>query len=268
MQKKRRSNTGLIVLILVVLCCLVMTCAVFYLWYTGNSMLQGLGLPQPSAPVAQNPAAQPQSVTNVTGAAPVLHLAGRTDITIPPLGQPSDVIVFSCRDSSVVQETFPPGYRITAGTEFTFSANGTVNYYGGEAAQGYPPDGEPNGSIAFVDSFGGISAYEGPAGALAGVFLTDAIPLEPAPEKIRFTPDGTGVDFARLEPQIGQVFFIGNGSTSTGAQQVFVAPAGATRLFVGLVDSVAFYGPPTCYADNVGSFNYQINSNAPFQAIP
>jgi len=133
--------------------------------------------------------------------------------------------------------------------------------------QGFPPDGDLN-SMAGIDSFGGISAYQGPAGALSGVFLTDSIPLDPAPEPIRFTADGIAVEFARLEPQIGQVFFIGNGMTSTGVQQVFVAPSGATRLFIGLVDGAGFTGPPTCYADNVGSFDYEINANIPFEAIP
>lgn len=268
MQKKRSSNFGLIIFILVFICFLLVICAGLYFWYTGAfspSAVQPQA-PQPTESVLIQPA--PQAVSGVTGAGPVLYLAGRTDIIIPPLGETSEISIFSCRDGSIVQETFPPGYRITPGAEFHFTASGMINYYGGELQYGYPPDGEPNGNLAFIESFGGISAYEGPAGALAGVFLTDAIPLEPAPEKIRFTPDALGVEFARLEPQVGQVFFIGDGRNGSGAQQAFIAPANATRLFVGLVDGASFYGIPTCYADNLGSYDFQVASSQPFQPLP
>jgi hypothetical protein len=269
MQRKRGSRIGIILLVLIVLCCLLTACVGLYLWYTGSELLGQYGLSLPAAPAQEQiPAAAPTSVVRATGASPVLYLAGRSDITIPPLGEPSEIPVFSCRDGGVIQETFPPGYRVSAGTEFTFKATGLINFYGGPLDQGYPPDGDPNGSMASIESFGGISGYEGPAGALAGVFLTDAVPLEPAPDLIRFTADATGIEFARLEPQIGQVFFIGDGATSTGARQNFVAPAGATRLFIGLVDGSFFFGPPTCYADNVGSFDYEINASLPFEAIP
>ncbi|MCX6066076.1 MAG: hypothetical protein NT121_10020 [Chloroflexi bacterium] len=269
MQKKQGSMTLLIVLALAVLCCLLVLCLGVVAWYTGGEWLKQFGLPQLPLPAipGQAPTQPVPSVTAATGASPVLYLAGRTDISIPPLGQPSDVSIFSCRDSSVVQEVFPPGYRITPGSEFTFQASGQINYFGGPLEQGFLPDGDPN-SNAQIDSFGGISAYQGPSGALTGVFLTDVIPLEPAPDLINFKTDGIGKDFARLDPQIGQVFLIGDGVNSAGKPQVFAAPAGATRLFIGLVDAVAFYGTPTCYADNVGSFNYTVNSNQSFSAIP
>lgn len=268
MQKKSGSKILWIILALVLTCCLLVICLGVAAWYTGGEWLKQFGLPQlplPAAPEQATPAVP--TISAATGASPVLYLAGRTDITIPLLGQPSDVSIFSCRDSSVVQEVFPPGYHITPESKFTFQASGQVNYYGGPLEQGFSPDGDLN-SNAQINSFGGISAYQGPSGALAGVFLTDAIPLEPAPELINFKADGLGKDFARLSPQIGQVFLIGDGVTSAGARQVFVAPAKATRLFIGLVDAAGFYGAPTCYADNVGSFDYTINSNQPFSAIP
>lgn len=269
MQKKQGSKWIWIVAVLIVSCCLLFLCLAAIFWLKGPDLLKQLGLP--NLPIPVQPGGAPEktvpAVKNATGASPVLYLAGRTDISIPPLGQPSDVLLFSCRDSSVVQEVFPPGYRITPGSEFTFQASGMVNYYGGPLEQGVPPDGDSN-VMAQINSFGGISGYQGPSGALSGVFLTDAIPLEPAPELINFKADGVGKDFSRLEPQIGQVFLIGDGATSAGVSQVFVAPAGATRLFIGLVDGAGFYGTPTCYADNVGSFDYQVNSNQPFNAIP
>jgi hypothetical protein len=269
MQKRRGSKIGVVLIVLIVICCLLTACAGIYLWYTGSDLLGQYGLSLPAAPDAGGiPAAGPTSVVRATGASPVLYLAGRSDLTIPPLGEPSEIPLFSCRDGGLIQEAFPSGYRVAAGTEFTFKASGRINYFGQSLDQGYPPDGDPNGSMAGIGSFGGISGYQGPAGALAGVFLTDAIPLEPAPEPIRFTVDTVGVEFTRLEPQIGQVFFIGDGANSAATRQVFVAPAGAARLFVGLVDGAFFSGPPTCYADNVGSFDYEIDANQAFEAIP
>lgn len=201
------------------------------------------------------------------GAAPVLHLAGRSDVVIPPLGEASDNPLFSCRDHPTIQETYPPGYRITPGSEFTFSASGRVNYYGGPVEEGFPPDGDF--SMADIAPYGGISGYTGPAGALVGVFLDDAIPNgETAPERINFNADGVGVDFERLEPQIGQVFFIGDGKTTGGKLQIFVAPRAAARLYIGLIDAPFFSGLSTCYADNVGGFEYTLQSNQPYQPLP
>jgi hypothetical protein len=46
------------------------------------------------------------------GAAPVIYLAGRTDIAIPAPDAPSDLPLFSCNTVNLVQETYPVGYRI------------------------------------------------------------------------------------------------------------------------------------------------------------
>lgn len=212
-------------------------------------------------PVGENPP------LFVLGAAPVLHLAGRTDILIPKLGEPSENPLFSCRDGAVVQETYPSGYQIMPGSEFTFAASGRVNYYGGAPEEGYPPDGDA--SIADIEPYGSISGYTGPSGALVGIFLDDAIPNgETAPERINFNPDGQGVNFERLAPQIGQVFFIGDGKNANGNLQIFVAPANATRLYIGLIDAPSFYGFSSCYADNTGGFEYTVKSNQPYQPLP
>jgi hypothetical protein len=48
-----------------------------------------------------------------------------------------------------------------------------------------------------------------------------------------------------------QVFFIGNGRTSTSAIQQVIAPAGATRLYLGTMDGFE-------WSNNVGAFNVEV----------
>jgi hypothetical protein len=223
--------------------------------------------PVPTSAPAATVTVEPPSI-RVLGAAPVLHLAGRSDIQIPRLDESSDIPLFECRDGAIIQETYPPGYQITPGSEFQFRASGQVNYYGDAPADGFLPDGAPNELIANIEPFGGISGYQGPAGALVGVFLDDAIPNSAPPEALNFGPDGLGTTFSQLEPQLGQVFFIGDGQTDAQQTQTFVAPTTATRLFIGLIDSRYFSGVSTCYADNTGSFSYQITSDQPYEALP
>jgi hypothetical protein len=227
-------------------------------------------VPRPPSPVTAVPS--PSDSASIReeklGAAPVIYLAGRTDIAIPAPDAPSDLPLFSCNTVNLVQETYPVGYRIASGSSFTFSASGRINFYGGSPDEGFPPDGAPDGSLASIESLGGISGYDGPAGALVGVFLDDAVPDGVAPPALDFTPDGTGINFARLTPQIGQVFFIGDGRTDKGETQTFVAPDRATRLFIGLADGAFFVGPPSCYEDNAGSFTYEMRSDQPVTLLP
>jgi hypothetical protein len=274
----KNKNFPIVILVLLVLCLLALCVGGFLLWRRVNNAAGGLpNLAETAAAVStqistalpeeNTPAPAATSVPFVLGAAPVIHLAGRTDIPIPPLDQPSEISLFSCRPAGLVQETYPPGYRIQPGAEFTFTVSGKINYYAGAPEEGFPPDGDP-ATFANIEPFGGISGYQGPGGALVGVFLDDAIPNGAAPATLNFNPDGQGTDFERLQPQIGQVFFIGDGQNSAGKAQVFVAPPNATRLFVGLIDGSFFSGPSTCYTDNAGEFKYQITSNQPYQAVP
>jgi hypothetical protein len=87
---------------------------------------------------------------------------------------------------------------------------------------------------------------------LAGVFLNDAEPADPAPTRLSFE----SYDFVDLYPTINQVFFIGDGLTSSGGHQRFHVPEGGTRLFLGFVDGYDFGALnhlPDCYNDNGGS---------------
>lgn len=200
-----------------------------------------------------------------------IYLAGRTDVTIPNLGSsnPSFPLLrhgFVAGD--FLKETFPQSIAASNGQEFSFFASGCVNYYNGLGCQnntnGFGPDG--NGlSGSNTNSLGGISAFKGPQGPLVGVFLNNSIPLNGAPAALDFTPGGIGSAFASLAPSLGQVFFIGDGLTGTGsgAIQKFLAPTGATRLFLGIADGFGFAGGPGAYDDNDGKFQVRVTVTDP-----
>lgn len=97
-----------------------------------------------------------------------------------------------------------------------------------------------------VESYGGIAGLvvTDRAMFLAGVFLGPDAPAEPAPERLDLSGK---LDFERLEPELRQTFFIGDGVGKT-----FVVPAGATRLYLGFVDAAFFVGLPGFYGNNRG----------------
>lgn len=68
---------------------------------------------------------------------------------------------------------------------------------------------------------------------LVGVFVGSGVPGGPAPAQ-----RNDGLSFTSISPLLNQIFWIGDGLTGngTGAQQLFVAPTGATRLFLGSSD--------------------------------
>lgn len=142
----------------------------------------------------------------------------------------------------------------------------------------YGPDGQTSGTCLTqgtptnFNSVGPFSGYHLTdfLGALAGVFLKDTLPSS-APPALRFyasdnAAGGFQTNFLALTPEIGQVFFIGDGLTGTGIGkiQTFAVPATATHLYLGYVDNCM---PPNnttpgCYSDNVGSVNVTLKLQA------
>lgn len=139
------------------------------------------------------------------------------------------------------------------------SVTGEISCDGFDAAG---PDGSQTcaGGATDIESLNGIAGIvdEDRSMFLVGVFLTSAVPNDPAPERLTFTGNH---DFPTLSPRVGQVFFIGDGKTASGSIQQFMAPSGATRLFLGIADAFGFVGPPAAYDDNTGvmTVNYQVN---------
>ncbi|HLO85135.1 MAG TPA: PEP-CTERM sorting domain-containing protein [Nostocaceae cyanobacterium] len=194
-----------------------------------------------------------------------IYLSGRTDVTIPNLGGFSPTFPLGRHGfvaADFLKETFPQAIGATGGQKFSFAASGCVNYYNGIGCpnNGFGPEGS---GFSNISSLGGISGYRGPSGALVGVFLNNSIPLGGAPAALNYGAIGTSL--ASLAPALGQVFFIGDGLTGTGSGSVqeFIAPTGATRLFLGLADGFGFAGSPGAYEDNDGRFTVRVTTPEP-----
>ncbi len=200
-----------------------------------------------------------------------IFLAGRTDITIPaasaPWTYPTGLQRHGGPTPEEIQETFPPLISVAAGDVLRVldPASGGISFFNGFGPPLYGPDGNhadcTGGACSILYSFGGISGYFGPEGALVGVFLDDSIPSGSPPATLDFSTGGLGRDFPTLTPGLGQVFYIGNGVTTGGTFQEFTAPTGATRLFLGIPDGFGFDNAPGAYDDNDGAYRVRIGIN-------
>ena len=180
--------------------------------------------------------------------------------------------------------TTAPGFALSAGTGriLTFSSvTGSIFVTPGYQLS---PDGLlSNGTPALgldtnITSFQGISGIqlEQGSGFLAGVFLPNATPADPAPDPLAFTNNGTpgliGTNFSTLSPLLDQTFFIGDGLTGNGSgtTQQFVVPDGATRLFLGIADANGYNGAPGQYQDNGGAYtaSFQVSATAVPEPAP
>jgi hypothetical protein len=196
-----------------------------------------------------------------------IFLAGRTDLTIPPASDPwttgTHLIRHGFPTPEEIQETVPPFIAVAAGDVIKVldPAIGGVNFFLGFGPSFFGPGGNGLGGSS-LSSLDGISGYKGPQGPLAGVFLDNSIPsISPAPATLDFSPSGLGIDFVSLSPVLNQVFYIGDGVTSSNVFQAFIAPTGATRLFLGIPDGFGFIGRPGAYDDNDGEYRVRIGVN-------
>jgi hypothetical protein len=83
-----------------------------------------------------------------------------------------------------------------------------------------------------------------------GVFLTDERPDKSrAPRDLRF--DAKHRQFTTFSPLLKQIFFIGRGTTVAGEVRRFVVPEGATRLYLGTMDSFE-------WNNNTGAFQVSV----------
>lgn len=141
----------------------------------------------------------------------------------------------------------------------TFPASKALSILGlGQANEGPAKalsDTADGKELISLGSMGGISGWNNlPLSSLVGIFLGDTI--GPAPN-----PIDRSLGAEVISPQLGQVFFIGDGLTGTGigAPQRFVIPTGATKLYLAVLDT-------TAWADNQGG--YQVIVTRALAPIP
>ncbi|MBU6385960.1 MAG: PEP-CTERM sorting domain-containing protein [Planctomycetes bacterium] len=142
------------------------------------------------------------------------------------------------------------GLNISQTNYLSFSATGSASYNGSSF---YGPDGGLYfGSFFSRGSENGISGLRVTVSALIGVFLDSQLPTTTlAPSDLDF--EVLTRDFLTLSPELKQVFFIGDGRTSSSEIQKFYVPNGATRLFLGTADG-------SQWVNNGGGFNTNITS--------
>jgi hypothetical protein len=199
-----------------------------------------------------------------------IFLAGRDDVVIPPpgaawVGPPGGFLIrHGLPTPEEAMEQKPPFITVSGGDVIRVldPAIGGINFFNGLGPPFFGPSGN-GASGSNLAALGGISGYRGPQGPLAGVFLDATNPggTGPAPATLNFDPGGLGTDFATLSPVLRQVFYIGDGVTSGGDFQTFIAPAGATRLFLGIPDGFGFVGGPGAYDDNDGFYQVRVGVN-------
>jgi hypothetical protein len=147
---------------------------------------------------------------------------------------------------------------VSGGGVVTFAASGSTSVDGSCFA------GADGGCYADESGFSPSPAsgtYKGPADALIGVFLgpgvTDVASGLPS---LDYT-DPSNMALASQSPSLNQIFFIGDGLTGTGSGSVqqFIAPAGATRLFLAVDDS---------YGSSVGNLGWLSVDVSGADAVP
>jgi RHS repeat-associated protein len=141
-----------------------------------------------------------------------------------------------------------PGLALSGGSTLmvTVPAGIVNNYQSNPDGNYYPFVAHTNGAE------NGISNIVARANSLVGVFLgPDQPDGSAAPPELDFSPSGNvpgGLDYATISPQLKQVFFIGDGRTSSGDIQQIIVPAGATRLYLGVMSAGATSGSFGSYA--------------------
>ena len=147
---------------------------------------------------------------------------------------------------------------IMPGQTLQFTVSGSMADDPVNINQNWTPDGQPAGNRTNDSGYlNGMSQLVTQQGSLVGVFLDNN-----APNSGGATPAALDMaspasrDFTTLSPALRQPFFIGDAKTSGAVQQQFVVPAGATRLFLGMMDNVN-------WANNSGFFWVSVNGPAP-----
>jgi len=131
----------------------------------------------------------------------------------------------------------PVSITISAGNLLSFSATGSTSV---DASCFAGPDGGCYGDESSFSPAPAGNTYKGPSNALIGVFLSSGVTsVADGLPSLDYTQAGN-ISLLSQSPSLNQIFFIGDGltGTGTGAQQAFIAPTGATQLYLAVADSI------------------------------
>ena len=146
------------------------------------------------------------------------------------------------------------GLPLVVGKLMRFSAAGQTAF--GPTKPLVGPDGATEFHPHVGGAENGLADANVPTSSLLGVFLSSERPdNSPPPMLLDFANLGNvpgGIDYATLAPSLRQVFFIGDGLTSSSEAQTIVVPSGATRLFLGTKDGFDWY-------NNIGSIEVSVS---------
>lgn len=164
-----------------------------------------------------------------------------------PAGSTASLFDVAPAQSPVEYTGLPP-----FGSYLYFIVTGSTDHcdFGGCGLAG--PDGDALEPVAShsTGAENGLSDITAPIDSLIGVFLGPGQPdAFPAPAALNFSTAASR-DFTYLNPELRQIFFIGDGQ-GTADGQFFAVPAGATRLFLGTMDGFGWF-------NNVGGFEVEI----------
>jgi hypothetical protein len=184
---------------------------------------------------------------------------GAADVIVPGTADPflagmpngtTDVSDYAPAESPVLVTGVP----IVAGAKLLFSATGSASA-DPSSVPFSGPDGLTGQGFTNETSYNGIATVIAPWESLVGVFLDANQPnLSTTPSSLDFGPGGNvagGINYLTLTPDLKQVFFIGDGLTDTAIQQQVTIPIGATRLYLGFLDSSG-------WNNNAGQFDVSV----------
>jgi hypothetical protein len=192
-------------------------------------------------------AALSMSLSTGTGAqAGTVYVPATGDIFLAT--QPVGTSIMGYFGADAAPANSPVALGVMAGATLTFSASGSASVDDSCFAG---PDG---GCYADESGFSPAPAsgtYKGPAVALIGVFEGPGVTaVDSGPASLDYT-QAANTALASQSPALNQIFFIGDGLTGTGSGSIqdFVAPTGATSVYIAVADS---YGSST---GNAGGFD-------------
>lgn len=162
-----------------------------------------------------------------------LQIPGIAQIALA--GAPAGTVTPSGRDSAPLDAPIATTLPVVAGQAIQISATGLVGYAGSK------PNIGPNGNTSTDNTTNlgrstgmGIGGITGPESGLVGVFTGPTLNLQSIPPSVDYTGDAKDIPVTR--PMLQQPFFVGSGVTSTGVVKTWIAPSGAAKLYLGVLD--------------------------------